>query len=143
MKFDLGAYTCGAASVLTQSIYLLMVQKHADDIGAAEGLHLNSYNTLPMLLLCSIGAGEFQLALANFRVTDVGFVLTFSIVIVFACLLNYLLFLCTTLNSALTTGVTGTLKSIFQTAIGMFTFGGISINVLTVLGTFAHLLFIL
>jgi len=63
-----------------------------------------------------------------------GFVATFSVVTVFGCLLNYLLFLCTTYNSALTTSVTGTLKTIIQTVIGMFTFGGISINVFTILG---------
>ena len=134
--FDLHAYVCGAASVVSQSLYLLLVQKYADDIDAAEALHLNSYNTLPMLLICSLGAGEFKLAVNGFALTDVGFVVTFTLVIVFAVLLNYLLFLCTTYNSALTTGVAGTLKSIVQTVIGMFTFGGISINVFTILGLY-------
>jgi len=115
-------------------MYLLLVQKHAEDIGAAESLHLNSYNTLPMLLLCSFVSGELRSAVRDFALSDIGFVVTFTIVIVFGCLLNYLLFLCTTYNSALTTSITGTLKTIVQTVIGMFTFGGISINVFTILG---------
>lgn len=140
LSFDLRAYLFGFASVLSQALYLLLIQKHADDIGAAEALHLNSYNTLPVLLLCSLVTGELRLALHNFAFTKVGFVLTFTVVIVFGCLLNYLLFLCTTYNSALTTSVTGTLKTIVQTVIGMFTFGGISINVFTVLGTTVYIL---
>ena len=134
LSFDPRAYLSGFASVLSQSLYLLLVQKHADDIGAAESLHLNSYNTLPMLLLCSILSGELHLALRDFALSDIGFILTFTVVIVFGCLLNYMLFLCTTYNSALTTSITGTLKTIVQTVIGMFTFGGISINVFTILG---------
>lgn len=134
LTFDLRAYLFGFASVLSQAMYLLLVQKHADDIGAAESLHLNSYNTLPMLLFCSIVTGELRSALQKFALSNVGFVLTFTLVIVVGCLLNYLLFLCTTYNSALTTSITGTLKTIVQTVIGMFTFGGISINVFTVLG---------
>ena len=135
LTFDLHAYLLGFASVLSQAMYLLLVQKHADDVGAAESLHLNSYNTLPMLLICSAGSGEFHVALKNFALTDMGFVATFTVVTVFGCLLNYLLFLCTTYNCALTTSVTGTLKTIVQTVIGMFTFGGISINIFTILGT--------
>ena len=63
----------------------------------------------------------------------------FSLVIGMGCALNYLLFLCTTYNSALTTSVTGTLKSIIQTTIGVFTFGGISINVFTLSGIVMNL----
>jgi len=134
LSFDPRAYLFGFASVLSQALYLLLVQKHADDIGAAESLHLNSYNTLPMLLLCSVLSGELHLALHDFALSSIGFILTFTVVIVFGCLLNYMLFLCTTYNSALTTSITGTLKTIVQTVIGIFTFGGISINVFTVLG---------
>jgi len=140
LSFNLRAYLFGFASVLSQALYLLLVQKHADDIGAAEAMHLNSYNTLPMLLLCTFITGEFRLALHNFAFTKVAFVLTFTVVIVFGCLLNYLLFLCTTYNSALTTSITGTLKTIVQTVIGMFTFGGISINVFTILGMTVYIL---
>lgn len=134
LAFDVTAYILGLASVVTQAVYLLLVQKCSENVSAAETLHLNSYNTLPMLLVCSVISGEFRHAVSNFALSDVGFLLTFTSVIVFGCLLNYLLFLCTSYNSALTTSVAGTLKSIVQTLIGMFTFGGISFNVFTLSG---------
>lgn len=139
LSFDIMAYTYGLISVLSQAIYLLLVQKHADQISAAESLHLNSYNTLPMLLICSVATGEIRHATTDFALTDVGFVVTFVAVVVFGCLLNYLLFLCTTYNSALTTSVTGTIKSIFQTIVGMFTFGGMSLNVFSMSGIILNL----
>lgn len=49
-------------------------------------------------------------------------------------LLNYSLFLCTEKNSALTTSLVGVLKSIMQTVIGFFTFGGVKFSVLNVFG---------
>ena len=77
LSFDPRAYLFGFASVLSQAMYLLLVQKHADDIGAAESLHLNSYNTLPMLLICCIGSGELRVALHEFALSDVGMFLLF------------------------------------------------------------------
>lgn len=49
-------------------------------------------------------------------------------------LLNYSLFLCTEKNSALTTSLVGVLKSVLQTVIGIFTFGGIKFNILNSFG---------
>lgn len=48
--------------------------------------------------------------------------------------LNYSLFLCTEKNSALTTSLVGVLKSVLQTVIGIFTFGGIQFNTLNGFG---------
>jgi solute carrier family 35 protein len=134
LAFDPKAYMYGICSVFTQALYLVLVQKHASDQSAAETLHLNSYNTLPMLFLCSLTLGEFSEAVQNFQVLNVGFVVTFSVVISVGCLLNYLLFLCTQYNSALTTSITGTVKTIVQTIIGFFTFGGMAVNLFTIAG---------
>ena len=110
------------------------MQKYGSELGAGETLHLNSYNTLPLLLGCAIINGELVNGIRNFEFTNLAFVCTFTTVISVGCLLNYLLFLCTTYNSALTTSITGSLKAIVQTVIGFFTFGGISINLFTMLG---------
>lgn len=134
LAFDPNAYMFGISSVFSQSIYLVLVQKHAGDQSAAETLHLNSYNTLPLLLISSLVFGEFSQAIASFDPFNPGFVIMFAIVICIGCLLNYLLFLCTQFNSALTTSITGTIKTIVQTIIGMFTFGGINLNVFTIVG---------
>lgn len=42
-----------------------------------------------------------------------------------AFLLNYLIFLCSTVNSPLTTSITGQLKNILQTLVGLFLFGDV------------------
>lgn len=126
------AYIYGGASVFSQALYLLLVQKHASDFGAVESLHLNSLNTLPLLIAMSLATQEICPAVGelfgHLASLNIGFILSFTTMIVFGCLLNYLLFLCTTYNSALTTSITGTLKTLFQTVAGMFAFGGVAIN---------------
>ncbi|ELU16612.1 hypothetical protein CAPTEDRAFT_101209 [Capitella teleta] len=139
LAFDPKAYMYGICSVFSQALYLVLVQKHASDQSALETLHLNSYNTLPMLFLCSVTLGEFTQAVNNFNMWDIGFVTTFTIVICVGCLLNYLLFLCTQFNSALTTSITGTVKTIIQTIIGFFTFGGMAVNLFTISGITVNL----
>jgi len=134
LAFDPTAYAYGIVSVFSQAIYLILVQKYGSELGAGETLHLNSYNTLPLLFISAVINGELVNGIRNFEFTNVAFVCTFTTVISVGCLLNYLLFLCTTYNSALTTSITGSLKAIVQTVIGFFTFGGISINLFTMLG---------
>lgn len=46
---------------------------------------------------------------------------------------------CFSNNSALTTSVVGTLKSVVQTTMGMFTFGGVAINPAMVTGVTVNL----
>jgi solute carrier family 35 protein len=47
---------------------------------------------------------------------------------VHAFLLNWLIFLCSTINSPLTTSITGQIKNIATTLLGFILFGGISIG---------------
>ena len=84
-------------------------------------------------------SGEWRGSIAAFNFTDNGFLFMVFLVVSMGCLLNFLLFLCTLYNSALTTSLTGALKSIVQTIIGMFTFGGISINIFTLSGIVINL----
>ncbi len=50
------------------------------------------------------------------------------------CLLNYALFLCTNLNSALTTTIVGVLKSVVAVVLGFFLLGGVKFNAVNVIG---------
>ena len=127
-------YTYGCLSVISQAIYLLLVQRLSAEFTTLETLHLTSINSLPLMCFCCFITGEYEKALINFDTKSPGFLLVFGIVVSIGCLLNYLLFLCTALNSALTTSITGVLKSVLQTTIGIFTFGGIHLNLLTYLG---------
>ena len=134
LAFDPAAYAFGAVSVLAQSLYLTLVQKSGSDFTTAETVHLNAYNNIPIMLTCSVLFGQLGPALHAFKYHNIAFVITFVTVISLGCLLNFLLFLCTTMNSALTTSITAALKSNISTLVGMFTFGGIAINVFTLGG---------
>ncbi len=134
LAFDLVAYGYGAVAVAAQALYLILVQKSAGEFRALETVHLNSYNNLPIMLFCSVAFNEVSNAVYHFNFRNPTFVTLFLCVISIGCALNFLLFLCTTMNSALTTSIVSALKSNLSTVIGMFTFGGISMNVFTLSG---------
>ncbi|XP_034314453.2 uncharacterized protein [Magallana gigas] len=135
LKFNWLAYTCGALSNLSQSLYLLLVQRYCEkDISTVETLQLNSVNTLPFLTLYMFLNGEVFQVTKYTTNSPLSFFVIFVLAISMGCLLNYTLFLCTSLTSALTTSVVGGLKAMVQTLFGLFTFGGISHNYPTYIG---------
>ncbi|KAG1670845.1 UDP-galactose/UDP-glucose transporter 7 [Nymphon striatum] len=69
-----------------------------------------------------------------------GFIVTFCLVFLCGAVMNYSLFLCTALNCALTTSLVGVIKSVLQTAIGFFTFGGVKILPLNATGITMNLI---
>lgn len=103
-------------------------------LSIVESLQLNCINTLPFLVLFCILNGEVQNVIQYPQYSDVSFIVVFCLVIGVGCLLNYSLFLCAALTSALTTSVVGGLKALAQTVLGLFTFGGVSHNLPTFLG---------
>ncbi|PRD29286.1 UNVERIFIED_CONTAM: UDP-galactose/UDP-glucose transporter 7 [Trichonephila clavipes] len=133
LEFDMITYMYGALSVLVQGLYLTLAQKSLEDMSALLVLYITSYNTIPIFIIISFlheaeGIAQYE----NF--SDFGFILCFIIQVVTGVLLNYSLFLCTAKNSALTTSLVGVLKSILQTVIGFFTFGGVKFNSLNIFG---------
>lgn len=129
------AYTCGALSNLTQSLYLLLVQRYiSKDITTVETLQLNSFNTLPFLALYCVINDEIFDVIQYERLGNPIFLFLLFTAVSMGCLLNYSLFLCTSLTSALTTSVVGGIKAMLQTLFGIFTFGGISHNMATYIG---------
>ena len=135
LSFVWTAYFCGAVSNVTQTLYLLLVQKYATtNQSTVETLHLNSFNTLPILAATALVNGEMTSVWQYSQYNNPMFICVFVLTISMGCLLNYALFLCTGLTSALTTSVVGGLKAMVQTVLGIFTFGGISHNIATYLG---------
>uniref|UniRef100_T1ITF7 Sugar phosphate transporter domain-containing protein n=1 Tax=Strigamia maritima TaxID=126957 RepID=T1ITF7_STRMM len=121
LTFDVIAYSIGIISVLIQGVYQTLIQKVSEQNHTIlEIFYYNSYNCLFYTSVCFL--------------TNLNFLLCFFTVTFMGILLNYSLFLCTNLNSALTTSVVGILKSVIQTVVGFFTFGGVSINPLNILG---------
>ena len=128
-------YGCGILSNIAQSVYLLLVQQVTNGkLSTVESLQLNSINTLPLLAIFCVINQEFHHIGDYPYYYQWSFICIFFLAISLGCLLNYSLFLCTSLTSALTTSVVGGLKALAQTLLGIFTFGGVSHNVSTVLG---------
>ena len=135
MGFNLTAYICGIGSNFTQALYLLLVQRHSEQkMSVVETLQLNSYNTLPLLTFAALANGELTRVHEYPRLGDFWFMLTFFLSISVGMMLNYSLFLCTSLTSALTTSVVGGFKAMAQTVLGILTFGGVSNNMATYIG---------
>ena len=129
------AYTYGSLSVFMQGLYLTLVQRVSQTkVSTAHSLYLNAYNTLPVLVLLAGVSGELNSAVFYQGYADIGFILLLLAVVCMGCLLNYSLFLCTTFNSALTTTIVGGMKGVVQTVIGIFTFGGIDLNISNTIG---------
>lgn len=84
--------------------------------------------------MCFVCILESSIFIFLFLLLDFGFIAYFTIQVVIGVLLNYSLFWCTASNSALTTSLVGVLKSILQTAIGFFTFGGVKFNAINISG---------
>jgi len=140
VKIDLSAYIFAISSVIAQSIYLTYVQKTGVESGvsALSVLHLNSINCMPFLFAYSSLSGNLTTAIYFDGNSNPQFVMAFLLDITFGCVLNYSLFLCATMNSALTTSLVGVVKSVLTTFIGFFTFGGVPVTFLTVFGIFLN-----
>ena len=136
LSFNLMAYGCGTASNFTQALYLLLVQRFTQHhkLTTTETLQLNCINSLPILILAAVINGEFATVWKYPFVENPFFPVVFFFTISVGMMLNYSLFLCTGLTSALTTSVVGGLKAMVQTMLGLVTFGGVSHNLPTYLG---------
>ncbi|KAG7167258.1 UDP-galactose/UDP-glucose transporter 7-like 2 [Homarus americanus] len=135
LTFDTFAYTMGGFSVLAQGLYLTLVQQCAENkLSTWEILQLNSYNTLGPFIISSVLMGEPEAIVQNRYITDAGFHFTFWTLVCMGAVLNYSLFLCTALNSALTTSLVSVAKSAIQTLVGFFVFGGVKYHPLNIAG---------
>ncbi|GIY52315.1 hypothetical protein CDAR_207791 [Caerostris darwini] len=139
IEFEMRAYTYGAVSVLVQGLYLTLAQKSLEEMSALLVLYISCYNTIPLFVFIGLFY-EGQSIIKFEKFSDSGFLLCFFIQVVTGVLLNYSLFLCTAKNSALTTSLVGVLKSVLQTTIGFFTFGGVEFNSLNIFGISLNML---
>ena len=85
-------------------------------------MYYNALFSLPLsgLLLVSLYSTELSPVLEFTEWGNTGFLVSFSLSVVMGFVLNYSIVFCTMTNSALTTTVTGSLKNIFSTYMGMF-----------------------
>jgi len=140
----------GGMSVFAQGGYLTLVQRNAEASRkrskeqqrqlqwTLQLLYVNSYNTLPFFVLVSIMLGEPAKIAAYEMLWDPGFASLFVTLVLSGCVLTYSQFLCAAVCSALTASLVGVAKSVLQTTVGFFTFGGVPFNPVNLTGIFLN-----
>jgi len=137
LSYSLPGYIWVAICAVSTAVYLLLIRKLSDKTGLKQSglLYYNNMLSLPLMaaymLLCT---NEFQEALRMPQLQDPQFLIVLIFSASQAYLLNVCIFWCTTTNSALTTTVTGQMKDLATTGLGMVMFGDVSFNGKNILG---------
>ncbi|KAL8160972.1 hypothetical protein V2J09_012461 [Rumex salicifolius] len=137
-SFDLVGYGMALTSVFFQTMYLVLVEKSGaeDGLSSIEIMFYNSFLSLPFLLFLIIATREFpnSLSLLFAQGTSLSFLTILVLSLLMGIVLNYTMFLCTVVNSALTTTIVGVLKGVGSTTLGFFFLGGVEFHALNVAG---------
>ncbi|KAI5673078.1 hypothetical protein M9H77_13442 [Catharanthus roseus] len=137
-SFDLFGYSMALTSVFFQTMYLVLVERSGaeDGLSSVEIMFYNSFLSLPFLLFLIIATGEFpnSLAILSAKSTSLSFLVILLLSLVMGIVLNYTMFLCTIVNSALTTTIVGVLKGVGSTVFGFVLLGGVQVHALNVTG---------
>ncbi|KAI3468404.1 hypothetical protein Pfo_025067 [Paulownia fortunei] len=137
-SFDLLGYSMAFTSVFFQTMYLVLVEKSGADDGlsSVEIMFYNSILSLPFLLFLILATGEFpnSMSILFAKSTSLSFSFILLLSLVMGIVLNYTMFLCTIVNSALTTTIVGVLKGVGSTTLGFVLLGGVQVHALNVPG---------
>lgn len=136
LNFDSHAYTFGVISVVSNAAYLTTLQKTGmeKNLGAISIAYINSINCMPVMTAVLFLTGDISKIAAYPHWSSTSFLCSFFAVVFSGCIFTYSMFLCTTVNSALTTSCVSVLKSAVTTSIGMYTFGGVQPTLFFMLG---------
>ncbi|XP_022143101.1 nucleotide-sugar uncharacterized transporter 3-like [Momordica charantia] len=136
LSFDTYSYAVVFIANICTAIYLAFIAR----IGKSSGLTTfglmwcNGLVCGPILLIWISIKGDIETTL-NFRyLYSLGFQCVMFLSCIMAFLINYFVFLNTTLNSALTQTVCGNLKDVFSIGLGWFLFGGLPFDLFNILG---------
>lgn len=137
-SFDLFGYSMALTSVFFQTMYLVLVEKSGaeDGLSSVEIMFYNSFLSLPFLVFLIIITGEFpgSLLLLFTKSNSFSFLVILIVSLVMGIILNFTMFLCTVVNSALTTTIVGVLKGVGSTTLGFVILGGVQVRALNVTG---------
>ncbi|CAF1711854.1 hypothetical protein Bca4012_007852 [Brassica carinata] len=137
-SFDLFGYGLALTSVFFQTMYLVLVEKSGaeDGLSSIEIMFYNSFLSLPFLSFLIIVTGEFpnSLSLLLAKCSYLPFLVMLVLSLVMGIVLNFTMFLCTIVNSALTTTIVGVLKGVGSTTLGFVLLGGVEVHALNVSG---------
>ncbi|XP_044443675.1 UDP-galactose/UDP-glucose transporter 7 [Triticum aestivum] len=137
-SFDLYGYSMALISVFFQTMYLILVEKSGADDGLSsmELMFYNSILSIPFLFFIIVATGEFphSLSVLSEKTASASFSVILLISLVMGIVLNYTMFWCTIVNSALTTTIVGVLKGVGSTTLGFVVLGGVKVHALNVTG---------
>jgi len=134
LTFDGIGYAFALGSCIFQALYLVLVKKNAKDIGPIEMLFYNSTLAIPFVFALVVYFDEVNYT-RNFPLfVDPGFRVYFFLSILIGAFLNFFIFYCTSVNSPLTTAVTGQAKNIVTTILGVVIFNDLIITAFNTLG---------
>ncbi|XP_057484906.1 UDP-N-acetylglucosamine transporter UGNT1-like [Actinidia eriantha] len=136
LSFDSYSYAVVFISNICTAIYLASVAR----VGKSSGL--NSFGLMwcngllcgSILLFWTLAKGDLEVTMNFPHLFSPGFQVMMLLSCILAFLLNYSVFLNTTLNSALTQTICGNLKDLFTIGIGWMLFGGLPFDSLNVAG---------
>ncbi|BAF18934.1 UDP-galactose/UDP-glucose transporter 7 [Oryza sativa Japonica Group] len=137
-SFDLYGYSMALTSVFFQTMYLILVEKSGaeDGLSSVELMFYNSVLSLPFLFFIIIATGEFpySLSVLSEKTASLTFSAILLVSLVMGIVLNFTMFWCTIVNSALTTTIVGVLKGVGSTTLGFVLLGGVEVHTLNVTG---------
>ncbi|CAK9326555.1 unnamed protein product [Citrullus colocynthis] len=136
LSFDTYSYVVVFIANICTAVYLASIAR----IGKSSGLNTfglmwcNGVICGPLLLFWIAIRGDVETTLNFGYLFSFGFQCVMLLSCIMAFLINYFVFLNTTLNSALTQTVCGNLKDAFSIGIGWFLFGGLPYDFLNIVG---------
>ncbi|XP_042477812.1 UDP-galactose/UDP-glucose transporter 7-like, partial [Macadamia integrifolia] len=113
-SFDIVGYSMALISVFFQTMYLVLVERSGaqDGLSSVEIMFYNGFLSFPFLLFLIVATGEFpnSLTLLFAKANSSSFLVIAILSLVMGIVLNFTMFWCTIVNSALTTTIVGVLK---------------------------------
>jgi len=134
LSFDLLGYTLVLVNCFLTASYLLFISKFSKSLNTWALLYYCNLMSWPFVVLLCFATGDIYQALAYPHINDTWFLICFAFQSGLAFILNYAIFLCTRVNSALATSVTGQVKNIMTTALGYFMFSDVKYHAMNVFG---------
>ena len=127
-------YGLALMSCVLQALYLVAAARAVDRCGLSTlgVLHYNSLLSMPLLLLGV--SQEWRQLLAFPAWGNVRFLAAFSGNLMLGAVLSFSLFLCTLVNSPVTTLIVGNAKAILTSLLGFVLFGRVNVTYLGIIG---------
>ncbi|KDD75983.1 hypothetical protein H632_c408p1 [Helicosporidium sp. ATCC 50920] len=131
LTFSAPGYAWVGVCVAATAAYLLLIRLLRDTSGLGQHTMLlyNNVLSLPLMLVALAGApGELREVWRYERLRDPEFLAFFFVACSQAFVLNLCIFRCTLLNSPLATNVTGQVKDILTTTLGVLLFADVRLT---------------